>query len=139
MRTYLLALVVFVCWHAQADEMLFKVSGSYKGRRYESLVMESRIAKAPKWRESRENPPLPARKAMTFARKQLSGIAPDFADWSIQRLVLEPVGGKGMWIYVIDFEPPIPSDGLEGMPFFVKIIVLMDGSTITPALSEVGR
>jgi hypothetical protein len=140
MKAYFSLVLTLVCVSLNAgDELVFKVSSTYKGRQYEFRVTDSQINKTPEWKESRENPPLSPRKAVSSARRRLSKLVQDAKDWEVDKLSLESVGKKGMWIYIVELRPPFPPGGLEGVLPSLKIVVLMDGESIEPTVSTVQK
>ena len=49
----------------------------------------------------------------------------------MNNISLAPIGSEGKWVYVVELEepPPRPDGGIHGS---MKIVVLMDGKTVSP-------
>lgn len=107
------------------------------GKVVESRITQAAISRAPKWKDTEENPPISARRALEVAKKERDRI--DLLlkydrkvwSWKLEAISLKPFEGGG-WYWLIQFEQTGP-DIAGGVPF-LHIPVLMDGR---PAVSEV--
>jgi hypothetical protein len=133
MKTLLLAIAcLFVAQTCHATEALLAELGIYKRRVYVVQVTAKNLAGKPAWLGEQKNPPLSVRDAMSAARKELGTHFENASAWDLHQICLREITA-GHWAYVVHFTPPIPPGGREGLPDFIKIIVLMDGTT--PPLS----
>src|SRR5262249_22492375 len=55
-------LIVLVCSEVRADETVLRISSNFAGLDVDFVLTASRLAKAPRWLDSSDNPPLPPRK-----------------------------------------------------------------------------
>jgi hypothetical protein len=115
---------------------VFRQFSYHEGKRYESKVTTETLEASPDWTDGQDNPPLPARRAVELASAQLSKAVPDASKWGLQRILLQPIGAK--WVYVVEFLAPLPEpkDGqallsIGGRDTF-SIIVLMSGEAVEP-------
>src|SRR2546421_12766776 len=96
----------------------------HDGKRYESEVTAETLESSPDWTDGQENPPLAARRAVELASAQLSKTVPDASKWGLQRILLQPVGAK--WVYVLEFlEPPRDNLPLGGRRGTFSVVVLI--------------
>ena len=124
-----------LCASARAQSSgVFRQFSYREGRRYESKVTNETLEGSPVWADGQENPPLPARRAVEIASAQLSKIVPDGSKWGLQRILLQPVGSK--WVYVVEFLEPPPADNLppDGRRDTLSVVVLMSGEAVEPTL-----
>jgi len=51
----------------------------------------------------------------------------------LNKISLVPLGEEGSWVYLVELEepPPRPDGGIHGS---LEIVVLMDGSAISPSV-----
>ena len=96
---------------------------------YSFQVSWSVIDKTPIWRESEDQPPLAARKALHLARTELSKLFKDGEQWRLDTVGLSPMmGHDGHWVYLVRFYPPALPGGIEERIIeYMTIPVLMDG------------
>jgi len=80
--------------------------------------------------------PFSARKAGELARKQINELVSDGKDWRLKAISMEVMRDDRHWIYVVEFEPPFSHPDLN-REFPFKVIVLMDGTLITPTITSV--
>jgi hypothetical protein len=112
---------------------------SYAGTNaYNFEVSSTMIEKTPVWRESDDQPPLPAREALRVARRCLANLVTDAAHWRLDDVGLSPlIEYEGHWIYLVKFYPPIPPSGvLQGLVQPMTIPVLMSGVAVQPKISH---
>jgi hypothetical protein len=123
-----------LCAGARAQSsVVFRQFSYHEGKRYESKVTNRTLEATPDWTDAQENPPLPARRAVELASAQLSKSVGDASKWGLQRILLQPVGAK--WVYVLEFlEAPrddLPLDGRRGT---FSVVVLMSGEAVEPTV-----
>lgn len=107
-------------------------SSYVRGERWDFNVTRAALAEAPSWLETEVAPPLPPRRAIQVATEQLQELLTDAERWRLSSVTLRPIGNDGNWLYVVAFaEPPPRPDG--GIRSSLRLIVLMNGSTVTPA------
>src|SRR5262249_34892405 len=104
----------------------------YGGKYYETVVMQSALDKTPIWSDDQPNPPFAARTAFTTAKAQLAKLLPEAADWPTEKLYLMQLGGKDHWIYLVDFKTSPPAGCSSGFAPPFRVVVLMDGSIVSP-------
>jgi hypothetical protein len=134
MRHTCLAVLFSLCFCAAVEGQAsptFRQFSYHAGRRYESKVTTGMLENSPEWAEGQDNPPLPARRAVEVASAQLSKLLPDGAKWGLQRIHLQPIGAK--WIYVVEFLEPLPEKpGVDFRRDYFAIVVLMNGEAVEP-------
>jgi hypothetical protein len=110
---------------------------SYIGtNQYSFEVSWAVFDKTPIWRESDDQPPLPARKALRLARACLSKLFTDAGHWRLDAVSLSPMPEHdGHWIYLVRFYPPLPPNGMNGFVEPMTIPVLMSGVAVEPKIS----
>ena len=103
----------------------------------ETPITKAAIANAPKWDDSRENPPVSARSAIRIATKERDRIDAllnydrKVWSWKLKAVSLKPFEAGG-WYWLVQFEQFGPD--IAGMVPFLHIPVLMDGE---PAVDKV--
>ena len=132
-----LVILASLCLSAAAraqSPVIFLQFSYHEGKQYESKVTIETLESSPVWADGQENPPLPARRAVELASAQLSKIVPDGSKWGLQRILLQPVGSK--WVYVVEFLEPPPADNLspDGRRDTFSVVVLMSGEAVEPTL-----
>jgi len=136
MRRTCFVILVSLCMSAAAraqSSVVFRQFSYHEGKRYESKVTTETLESSPDWTDGQENPPLAARRAVELASAQLSKTVPDASKWGLQRILLQPVGAK--WVYVLEFlEPPRDNLPLGGRRDTFSVVVLMSGVAIEPTL-----
>jgi hypothetical protein len=113
---------------------------SYVGtNQYSFEVSLPVIDKTPIWRESDDQPPLPARKSLRCARAELSKLFLDASRWRLDSVGLSPIlEHEGHWVYLVRFYPPAPPGGgvEQGIIQYMTIPVLMSGVAVEPKISR---
>jgi hypothetical protein len=132
-----LMILASLCLSAAAraqSSVVFRQFSYHEGKRYESKVTTETLEGSPVWTDGQENPPLPARRAVEIASAQLSKIVPDASKWGLQRILLQPIGAK--WVYVVEFLESPPADNLppDGRRDTFSVVVLMSGEAVEPTL-----
>jgi len=111
------------------------VTVDYGGKKYEYRVTDADLQKTPAWAPGQENPPLPVRRAIDAATKQLAMLLPNARDWQLAGVTLRPL--ENHWVYVVDFqEPPKPAGGDRQVSSGFQVVVLMSGIAMVPSVSR---
>ena len=141
MRLYLLRLCSFSSINPLprriSEDFVFRDSLYFSGHEYRVTVTEETLRTSPAWKDTADDPPLSARKAMKLANEKKLTFVKDFKDWkwdlSAARLKRSP---DGKWFWVVEYEshPADPDVAFSGMPPDLSIVVLMDGTVIVPKL-----
>jgi hypothetical protein len=106
----------------------------YGGKKYEFRISDRDLQKTPAWLSGQENPPLPARRAIDIATKQLSALLPNGKDWRLYAVTLRPIENR--WLYLVEFLEPLRRDDAgQQLSSGFQIVVLMNGAAITPRVS----
>jgi hypothetical protein len=128
----LFGLFSFCTWAHAADEVIRRVSSTYYGTHFESVISTAQLNGVPTWRSTEDNPPLSARAAIEQARVQLSQTLPECKNWYLERVSLEPVGGINQWIYIVELRP-VPENGvISGWARPFAVVVLLNGKAVEP-------
>ena len=110
----------------------------YNGQRFEFRVTWALLEATPIWPAQEPHPPLAARRAIHIATNYLAQLVDEAERWRLEEVCLEPLGRtvSGFWVYAVrfsGFHPPGVSDG--AVPT-MRVIVLMNGETIEPVVTE---
>ena len=137
MRRACPVILASLCLSAAAraqSPVVFLQFSYHEGKQYESKVTIETLESSPVWTDGQENPPLAARRAVELASARLSKIVPDASKWGLQRILLQPVGAK--WVYVLEFLEPPPAGNvpLDGRRETFSIVVLMSGDAVEPTI-----
>jgi len=118
---------------AAQDRRLTTISEEHRNsyhvldRTFRFVVMNSVVAKTPRWARPREGvPPLPMKKAITIAQAALRKYVDDPGKWRLNQITLRSVGKQPMWYYVVEWCPAW--DGYLGDG--IGIPVLMSGEAV---------
>lgn len=87
--------------------------------------------------ESEENPPVSASKAIRLATKVKESLVKDNerCHWRMRSIDLQECGGD-YWYWVATYEAMFQgARATSGPPIQLRLIVLMDGTAITPAIN----
>jgi hypothetical protein len=124
-------ILLFALMIAQVDTT-FTIE--YGGKKYESHISDEDLQKTPAWSDGQENPPLPVRRAVDIASKQIAALLPNGRDWRLYSVVLRPVENR--WIYLVEFLEPLRGDNTgQQVTSGFQIVVLMNGVAVTPRVS----
>jgi hypothetical protein len=103
---------------------------------YITTLSDEVLERTPKWNETDENPPVSARKAISLANGLADKLEPDNdANWKrrLEGIQLCQKGQNWFWQAEYEWRPRI--GGLGGLPPFLTIIVLMDGTVVQPKVT----
>ena len=128
--TYLVLIILVAASCAQVNQDSAREIGVgfiAGGQEYQLEITQAQLSDSPSWLESRDNPPLAPGKALRIARAHLNSVVPDAKAWSLENIIIMPVGG-GKSVYIIEFQEPIPLEFSTGVWDIYKVMVLMDGS-----------
>jgi hypothetical protein len=106
------------------------------GKVFESRVSPEEIARTPAWPPEAENPPLAARRAMEAARQQMQAFATASRVWRLDSVQLLDMGDQTHWMYLVEYERQFPEDVAVTGDHSLRILVLMDGTAVTPKQKE---
>lgn len=101
-------------------------------------VTELAVSKTPSWVENSENPPLSARQAIQNATKVKDKIVKDTNEekWVLKSAELCPFFHGEKWYWRVNFEGELLHGGIMGVPSQISLAVLMDGTVVTPEVTE---
>ena len=134
------ALALSMALQISADDSVATFT-SYVGReRWDFVVRQLDLERAPKWSETDNTPPLNARAAILAGRLFLRQLLKDGDDWRFDAVVLKPVGPRdgSFWVYVIEFSPPLPKPSTveptagSFISSPLAMVILMNGEAIVP-------
>ena len=117
-----------------AQDTAASYRSDHAGKRYDFTVTHAQLQLTPDWAEDKDNPPLSPRKALASARLDLATFLPDAARWIHPKITLQEVGAPRKWIYVVEFEGPLPPNVTDGPVDRMRVLVLMNGIAIKPAI-----
>lgn len=111
------------------DKQIFKVYGV--------TVTDTTLKKSPSWKDDVDEPPLPARKAIELADEAKNALVKDTKQWAwrLESLGLRrriPRSGPEKWYWLARYETQLLDGGLGGRPFDLYVVVLMDGTVLSP-------
>ena len=139
MRTTAVIVLLFASVHLlRADGLqLYGCYNYHSTNKYAFEVSWTVVDKTPIWRESDDQPPLPARKALRIARTGLARVITDGEHWRLDQVSLSPLPEHdGRWIYLVRFcPPPPPNRPFNGFVKPMTIPVLMSGVAVQPKVS----
>ena len=106
----------------------------HSGKRYDFQISREQLLSTPPWLDGEPDPPLSARSAKDIATVYLSHLFKNSSEWSVGEIALSPVAER--WVYLISFDPPLPSGCRDCMSMPFKIVVLMDGMAVPATKSR---
>lgn len=117
---------------ASAGELGFP--GAAFGKSYNTEVSDGALAKSPAWRDADDNPPLSARKAIASAEAMVAKVVEPDKEWRrhLEGITLTQRGDRWFWRAQFIWLPK--GGGIAGLPPYLDIIVLMDGTALKPAI-----
>ncbi len=123
-------------------QMRFQSPGCTAGEGWEFVVRGQDLDKSPRWLESSEAPPLPARAAIRAGRSVLRRMSCKEAEqWELGTVALRPIlGEQDLWVYLITFVEPFdpPKRRVLGSVSrrVIEIPVLLDGTALLPSVGR---
>jgi hypothetical protein len=104
---------------------------------YTVTISSDALAKSPSWKDNEENPPLSARKAIKLANAVKKSLVKDWDDykWVLVTADLTPDGDE-KWYWLINCEAHPQVGASSGVPFCLKLVVLMDGTVVEPQVRK---
>jgi len=122
---------------AYAQDTAASYRSDHAGKRYEFTVTHAQLQLTPDWAEDADNPPLSPRKALAQARTDLRTFLSlsDAAKWTHPKITLTEVGSPHKWMYIVEFEGPLPPNVSDGPVDQMRVLVLMDGTAIKPVIT----
>ena len=127
-------LLVLLLFAHQESSPVAGFSSYIDHQRYEFSVSQSALSDSPSWSDTEAFPPLSPRTAIAAAWEQLKALGKNPNGWRMNNISLAPIGQEGKWVYLVELEepPPRPDGGIHGS---MKIVVLMDGKTVSPSVT----
>ncbi len=119
-----------------AQDTAASYRSDHAGKRYDFTVTHAQLQLTPDWAENAANPPLSPRKALALARLDLASFLPDAARWVHPKITLQEVGAPRKWLYIIEFEGPLPPNIADGPVDRMRVLVLMNGIAIKPVIKS---
>jgi hypothetical protein len=105
-----------------------------QGQVWQFEVTRTALARSPDWDDHSETPPLSPREAIRIGQRQLRELVTTVDGWRLDSVSLRPLNPPTKWVYLVEFEepPPRPEGGIHSS---LRLVVLMDGSTVMPVRS----
>jgi hypothetical protein len=102
---------------------------------YYVIITDEDFQKSPAWSAEAVNPPLSAQKAIRLANERKAKLVRDTKDWKwrLWSIELRPHRDE-KWYWVVEYEKWPRTGGLEGVPAYLKLAILMDGTVIEPTI-----
>ena len=119
LATIILAAVI----QTGGTENVAKFSSYVRSERWEFVVARATLNQTPVWEEADDEPPLPVRRAMSIAARQLAGLVSDADRWRFEAVSLRPIGGARHWVYIVDYNEPSPTQE-GGLTSRLSLVVL---------------
>jgi hypothetical protein len=135
---HFLIVAVAVAFLAPDDRARTIINSYAFSKQYTVTITDEALKQAPSWKDDAENPPLSARKAIKLADDTKDSLVKDSKDykWVLRSASLELVpdsGGK--WFWLVNYEAEFQRGG-SGVPFGLRLAVLMDGKVVKPEVKE---
>jgi hypothetical protein len=124
-------LILAILFQTSSTDNVAGFSSYVRSERWDFAIARATLSQTPVWDEADASPPLPVRRAMSIAAKQLAGLVPDADRWRFEAVSLRQIGGAGHWVYIVDYNEPPPSS-VGGLTSRLSLVVLMDGTPIVP-------
>ncbi len=137
MKFFVLAVLaaVTLITPAFAQDTAASYRSEHAGKRYDFTVTHAQVQATPDWPEDADYPPLSPRKALARARADLVTFLPDAGKWMHPKITLTAVGAPHKWMYIVQFEGPLPPGVIDGPVDLMRVLVLMDGTAIRPVIT----
>jgi hypothetical protein len=126
-------MIVALCGTALPQQAA-EFSSYYSGNRYDFRLTHKQLLNTPAWLEDEPNPPLSPRMAQSAATNYLRTLFDNATAWRLEEIKLVPLIER--WVYVVSFTPPPPPNVADYMSTPFSIVVTMDGTAITAAVSR---
>lgn len=125
--------MAFLVAPVRAETTLYSYAFS---KQYIVSISDEALEKSPPWKEDAENPPLSARKAIKLANEMKDSLVKDSKryKWVLQFASLYPTG-EGKWYWLVHYDAEFQG-GSTGIPNHLQLVVLMDGTVITPLVKD---
>jgi hypothetical protein len=128
----LLTLVVAALLQASDPNGGSQFLSYFHGEQWNFVVSQEALNASPSWAADADEPPLAPRSAVRAATQQLQQLGLDAAEWHVMDITLRQTGRTAdKWVYVIAFGERSLSP-IGGLATTCRIVVLMDGTTVTP-------
>lgn len=107
------------------------------GKKYVSTITNDALENSPKWEQTDENPPVSVRAAIKLADAKRAELVKDRENYKWRRkhakLIFEDDDGSCYW--QIHYEAEFQGS-LIGIPPYVDVYILMDGTVLDPKMSD---
>lgn len=133
-RIAALALMIAALCGTALPQQAAEFSSYYSGNRYDFRLTHKQLLNTPAWLEDEPNPPLSPRMAQSAAMNYLRTLFDSATTWRLEEIKLVPLIER--WVYVVSFTPPPPPNVADYMSTPFSIVVTMDGTAITAAVSR---
>lgn len=127
--------LILLAW--KSDDQAIRGICSYAfGKQYTFAVTKAQLLKSPAWKDG-NNPPLSARKAIELATKLREKLVKDDDQyqWSFKEAALHKMAWD-RWTWEVLFEARVKEGGSTGIPPYLNIMILMDGTVVEPTIKE---
>src|SRR5260370_32794682 len=102
---------------------------------YYVRITDEAFQKSPAWSAEAENPPLSARKAVRLANERRAKLVPDTKDWKWKLMSIQLCPHHDdRWYWIVEYVEWPRTGGIQGMPGYLKLAVLMDGTVVEPTV-----
>jgi hypothetical protein len=131
--------VVMMSVNICGAEIVARFASYYDGKQYSFEISTEILESSPSWKESENNPPLPAQVALQRARARLALLFPNAKQWEVSEIVLRVITAQALnrWIYIVRFKPPESNQTIKGAPAGMDIVVMMNGIAINPIVRTI--
>ena len=133
MKLLLIGLLAF-SGNRSGAEVIVGFASYCAGKKLSFDVRRVDLEAAPSWKQAREYPPLSPRRAAQAAGTFLRRIQPDYHEWVLSAITLEPTPLDNKWIYLVKYRAPVGREGLKGRMEFLEVPVLMNGQVADPTI-----
>lgn len=114
------------------------------GMAYNFKFADALVSTSPDWLPQAEHPPLSARKAIALSDEFVTKLVTVPEDHDLRRDLIEasivPYGSvfPQKWYWIVRYEWRLRVGGGTGIQPYVDVVVLMDGSVVTPEIKRRG-
>ena len=124
------ALLWWNTWAIAGDEVTgISPSGRADGKDFTFHVHAETVRDTPPWPLDATCPPLPPRRAIEIARKQLNELVNEPSKWYFHEISLVDFGDHIHWVYVAMFDREYSQEHAD---YYFHIPVLMTGDVVKP-------
>jgi hypothetical protein len=124
--------------HAESSGADIDLDSQAFNKVYHTVIRESDVKRAPKWRKDAENPPVSARKAISLAAELRKSLILDSKryHWRLNHAQLNPYWLPERWYWEVEFEADRTDVSNEtGLAPVFRAVILMDGTVVKPIVT----